>query len=369
DPGTNGPVEGSVCVAGGINGTIVTSFNTVDGLMNVTCSRPAGEVTTLAGTAGSTGEDNANGISASFNYPVGVAVDGSGNVYVADQFNHLIRKISPTGDVTTLAGTAGSTGANNANGTSASFNYPTGVAVDGSGHVYVADSSNHLIRKISPSGVVTTLAGDAGNSGAVDGNGTSASFNKPFGVAVDGSGYVYVADQDNHLIRKISPAGVVTTLAGDGSFGEDNANGISASFNNPVGVAVDGSGNVYVADQSNHLIRKISPTGDVTTLAGTAGNSGEDNANGTSASFSYPSGVAVDGSGNVYVADYGNHLIRKISPSGDVTTLAGTAGNSGAVNANGISASFSTPFGVAIDGSGNVYVADYSNHLIRKILG
>jgi sugar lactone lactonase YvrE len=309
DPGTNGPVEGSVCVAGGVNGTIVTSFNTVDGLMNVTCRRPAGEVITLAGTADSDGEDNANGISASFNNPTGVAVDESGNVYVADQSNDLIRKISPTGDVTTLAGNP-TWGAVNGNGTSASFDFPSGVAVDGSGYVYVADKNNSLIRKISPTGDVTTLAG-TGNPGAVNGNGTLASFNFPNGVAVDGSGNVYVADKNNHLIRKISPTGDVTTLAGTGNPGAVNGNGTLASFNFPYGVAVDGSGNVYVADQNNHLIRKISPTGDVTTLAGT-GSPGAVNGNGTLASFNNPAGVAVDGSGNVYVADKNNSLIRKI---------------------------------------------------------
>ncbi|MFT6292691.1 MAG: sugar lactone lactonase YvrE, partial [Ilumatobacter sp.] len=249
--------------------------------------------------------------SASFDYPSGVAVDGSGNVYVADRSNHLIRKISPTGDVTTLAGNAGNSGAVDDNGTSASFYFPSGVAVDGSGYVYVADTGNHLIRKISPTGVVTTLAGNAGNSGADNGTGTSASFNNPYGVAVDGSGYVYVADTFNSLIRKISSTGVVTTLAGDGSRSAVNGNGISASFDFPLGVAVDGFGNVYVADQNNDLIRKISSTGVVTTLAGD-GSRGAVNANGTSASFFTPYGVAVDGSGNVYVGEQGNHLIRKI---------------------------------------------------------
>jgi sugar lactone lactonase YvrE len=200
EPGTNGTVEGSVCVAGGVNGIIVTSFNAVDGLMNVTCSRP-GDVTILAGTAGFDGAVNGNGTSASFNNPAGVAVDESGNIYVADRLNHLIRKISPTGDVTTLAGT-GFDGAVNGNGTSASFGNPVGVAVDESGNVYVADTSNDLIRKISSTGDVTTLAG-TGSGGAVNGNGTSASFKYPYGVAVDGSGNVYIADRSNHLIRRI----------------------------------------------------------------------------------------------------------------------------------------------------------------------
>jgi len=216
--------------------------------------------------------------------------------------------------VTTLAG-SGSQGSANGTGTAASFAWPAGAAVDGSGNVYVADTFNHLIRKITSAGVVTTLAG-TGSSGSANGTGTAASFNNPWGVAVDGSGNVYVADQSNHLIRKITAAGVVTTLAGTGSAGSANGTGTAASFNYHWGVAVDGSGNVYVGDSNNHLIRKITSAGVVTTLAG-SGSSGSADGTGTAASFRYPTGVAVDGSGNVYVGDLGNHLIRKIT-----TTLA-----------------------------------------------
>jgi len=276
------------------------------------------EVTTLAGI-GSPGYANGTGTAASFNYPTGVAVDGSGNLYVADQHNHLIRKITSAGVVTTLAG-IGSQGYANGTGTAASFNYPWGVAVDGSGNLYVADQGNHLIRKITSAGVVTTLAG-SGSSGSADGTGTAASFHDPTGVAVDGSGNLYVADKNNHLIRKITSAGVVTTFAGSGSSGSADGTGTAASFYRPDGVVVDGSGNVYVADRNNHLIRKITSAGVVTTLAG-SGSAGSADGTGTAASFSYPSGVAVDGSGNVYVGDSDNHLIRKITttlPSGSAT--------------------------------------------------
>jgi len=321
-----------------------------------------GVVTTLAGS-GNEGSANGTGTAASFGAPYGVAVDGSGNVYVADNLSNLIRKITAAGVVTTLAG-SGSAGAANGTGTAASFYTPSGVAVDGSGNVYVADFRNNLIRKISAAGVVTTLAG-SGSAGASNGTGTAASFYFPFGVAVDGSGNVYVADQDNNLIRKITAAGVVTTLAGSGSAGAANGTGTAASFFAPTGVAVDGSGNVYVADEGNNLIRKITPAGVVTTLAG-SGSTGSANGTGTAASFYYPFGVAVDGSGNVYVADYGNNLIRKITAAGVVTTLAGS-GSAGAANGTGTAASFAGPFGVAVDGSGNVYVADTLNSLIRKI--
>ncbi len=326
-------------------------------------------VTTLAGMAGMPGSVNGTGTSASFRNPFGVATDAAGNVYVADRLNHLIRKITPAGVVTTLAGMAGTTGSANGTGTAASFNTPTGVATDAAGNVYMADFGNHLIRKITPAGVVTTLAGMAGMPpGSVNGTGTAASFAKPTGVATDAAGNVYVADQVNQLIRKITPAGVVTTLASmAGTQGSANGTGTAASFDLPGGVATDAAGNVYVADSGNHLIRKITPAGVVTTLAGMAGTFGIANGIGTAASFDIPAGVATDAAGNVYVADFLNHLIRIITPAGVVTTLAGMATVQGSANGTGTSASFNFPGGVATDAAGNVYVADQFNHLIRKI--
>jgi sugar lactone lactonase YvrE len=300
----------------------------------------------------------------SFSLPTGVAVDASGNIYVAAKFAHEIRKISSTGVVTTLAG-SGTAGSANGTGTAASFYNPTGVAVDVSGNIYVADKSNHKIRKITAAGVVTTLAG-SGTAGSADGTGTAATFNNPAGVAVDASGNIYVADKDNHKIRKITAAGVVTTLAGSGTDGSADGTGTAATFSLPEGVAVDASGNIYLADTGNDKIRKITAAAVVTTLAG-SGTAGSTDGTGTAATFDLPTGVAVDAFGNIYVADQNNHKIRKITSAGVVTTLAGS-GTDGLVDGTGTAAFFYNPTGVAVDVFGNIYVADTRNSKIRKII-
>ncbi len=328
----------------------------------------AGVVSTLAGT-GSTGSANGPGITASFTYPTGIAVDGSGNIYVADEGDDLIRKITPGGGlVTTLAGQAGVAGAANGMGTTATFNSPWGVAVDSSGNVYVADEGNNMIREITPAGQVSTLAG-SGYSGSANGTGTGSSFDAPTGVAVDSSGNVYVADEGNDLIRKITSGGVVSTLAGQaGVAGATNGTGTAASFNNPFGIAVNPASEIsFVGDTGNELTRETTSGGVVSTLAGQAGAAGATNGTGTAASFNNPTGIALDSSGNVYVADEKNNLIREITSGGVVSTLAGQAGVTGTANGSGTMASFDNPYGVAVDGSGNVYVADTINNLIREI--
>ncbi|MGG1943808.1 NHL repeat-containing protein [Trinickia sp. NRRL B-1857] len=309
------------------------------------------QVSTLAGT-GTWGAANGQAAVATFNDPCGVFVDAAGNAYVADTGNHLIRKIDASGNVTTLAATT-------------HFDFPNGLTVDASGNVYIADSGDNLIRKMDPNGNVTTLAGSS-TGGAANGRGTAASFNFPTGLAVDASGNVFVADMGNNLIRKIDPSGNVTTLAGSGAQGSANGLGTTASFKSPRGLALDASGNLYVADSGNNVIRKIDASGNVTTFAG-SGAKGSVNAQGTAASFSAPSGVSLDTSGNVYVADSGNNLIRKIDAAGNVTTLAGS-GAQGMTNGQGASASFYDPEGINVDAAGNVYVADTLNNVIRKIV-
>ena len=335
-----------------------------------------GIVTTFAGRMSTSGSANGSSTTARFSYPTGVAVGNGGTLYVADYGNSLIRKVSSTGTVSTLAGSAGSTGSINGTGSTALFNQPCDVAVDlNSGSVYVADSGpyssnpgNQLIRKITSTGVVSTLAGQVIAPGSVNGTSSAASFNHPSGAAVDSNGNVYISDFANQVIRKISPAGVVTTLAGMvGVTGTSNGTGTAARFNGPVALAVDSSGNVYVADNQNHGIRKITPAGVVTTLAGRLGTSGTNNGTGTAARFNNPLGVAVDTSGNVYVGDTWNHEIRKITPAGVVTTLAGLAGTSGTNDGVGVAARFSYPENVAVDGSNYVYVADEGNNCIRKV--
>ena len=267
------------------------------------------------------------------------------------------------GIVTTLAGSS-TYGYADGTGSAARFNAPAGVAVDSSGTVYVADYGDQRIRKISSAGVVTTLAG-SGMYGFADGTGAAAQFKNPEGVAVDSSGTVYVADLGNQRIRKITPAGVVTTLAGSGVAGFADGTGVAAQFYAPASVAVDSSGTVYVGDTYNNRIRKITPAGVVTTLAG-SGIQGFADGTGSVAQFAHPRGVVVDSAGTVYVADTSNHRIRKISSAGVVTTLAG-AGTSGFADGTEAAAQFNLPFGVAVDPSGTVYVADRNNNRIRTI--
>ena len=357
---------GQICSLGG-SAVGSVALNSITDIA-VTCVPSSATVTTLAGTAGAIGSANGTGTAASFNTPTDIAMDAAGNGYVADSSGNTIRKITSNGTVSTLAGTAGVTGAADGSGAAASFYAPSGVAVDTVGNVYITDSGNGTIRKITPDGVVSTLAGTAGVYGATDGIGAAASFYAPAGIGVDAAGNVYVADRGNNTIRKVTPTGTVTTLAGTaGVYGSADGTGAAASFYFPIGIALDASNNIYVGDGLNTL-RKITPAGLVTTLAGTAGIIGSADGAGAAASFSGIGGIALDAAGNIYLADQGNNLIRKVTPSGVASTLAGTSGRAGAVDGAGGSASFKIPSSVALDTAGNIYVTDLGNATIRKIM-
>jgi uncharacterized repeat protein (TIGR02543 family) len=320
----------------------------------------------LAGNM-TTGSNDGVGTNASFNGPAGIAVDSSGNVFVADSWNHTIRKITTNGSVSTYAGLAGTSGSTDGAISSARFKSPYGLAIDKTNNLYVADLGNHTIRKITPTGVVSTLAGTAGSLGTTDGQGSIARFKYPKGLTVDATGTVYVADTDNHTIRRISTYGLVNTVAGTaGSAG--NANGLTttAQFNSPRGIAVDSGGNLYVADTGNHTIRKVDNTGNVTTLAGAPGVSGNMDLTGNAARFSSPYAIAMDSDGTLAVSESCD--IRKVTLAGRVTTIAGQAGQGNPAGRDGVGsmARFSQPIGPAIDSAGNYYVADWSRNLIRK---
>ena len=319
---------------------------------------PAGVVTTVAGAAGNTGSTDGPAASARFNTPRGIAADGASNLYIADTNNYTIRKITPAGTVSTLAGSAGFAGIANGTGSQARFRRPRGIAVNSANEIFVADETGQTIRKVTASGVVITFAGTSVgvSGGPVDGNGTAARFNAPRGVSVDAAGNVYVADAGNGAIRRITPAADVTTLAGSGTRGSADGTSSAASFNFPAGVAAAPGGDVLVADTSNCLIRRVTAAGVTTTLAGSRDIFGSADGDGAAARFNFTIGVATDSTGNVYVGDSGNRLIRKITPTGSVASLT-----------NGSSASLLVaPSGVVVDGNGSVLVANYgASNIVR----
>lgn len=329
---------------------------------------PTGAVTTLAGSPGRSGGVDGTGSAARFSSPGGIVLDGTGNLYVADAGSCAIRKVAADGTVTTFAGTAGLCGGADGTGPAARFNRPSDVAIDGNGNLYVADRDNHTIRKITAARVVTTLAGSAGMRGVMEGTGAAARFNEPLGVAVDGAGTVYVCDSGNNTIRRVTAAGVVTTFAGFGEPGGVDGVGTAAMFDHPADVVLGPFSTLYVADTGSHLIRKVTvPGASVTTLAGTAGQRGSADGTGPAARFDAPTGIAVDATGNLYAVDHGNSTIRKISTGAVVTTLAGAAEPRGGADGTRATATFARPFGVAADGAGNLYVADQENHTIRTV--
>lgn len=365
--------------------------------------------TTLAGTS-STGTTDGVGTAARFNQPRRVAVDRAGNLYVADTENCAIRKITPAGVVSTLAGTAGLPGSVDGQGATARFGKLQGIVVDSTGNLFVVDGDNDTIRKITPTGVVSTLAGTAGSDGSTDGTGSAARFSWLRGITIDAADNLYVVDKQS--LRKITSGGVVTTVAPLQDFVEDvvadnrgnffvtfyagivkiaadgtstvfagrrtnsgtdqgsvDGPGSMARFANPSGLAIDRNGNLFVADTGNCTIRQITADAVVTTVAGSAGSPGDADGVGFAARFGYPTGLSVDEGGNVAVADTSNNTIRKIAPGGVVATLAGLSQSKsvGSTDGVGAAARFGNPAGIAVTTAGICYVSDYDNHIIRKV--
>lgn len=318
-------------------------------------------VSTLAGS-GNTGFADGVGSAASFNLPTGAVADKSGNIYIADGLNRAIRKITPDGTVTVIAGN-GTTGHIDGLGTLARFDCPSGITIDAAGNLYISDAVGSLIRKITPDGNVSTIAGGILNSSA-NGTGSMVGFNIPKDLTITSTGYIYVADTYNHLIRQITPDGVVSTFAGNGSPALVDGTATKASFNYPTAITVDSKGNLYVADAGNNAIRKITPDGMVSTLAGSAAE-GSSDGTGANAYFKYPQGITIDAKNNLYVSDGQNNRIRKITLKGVVTTIAGS-GMPGRADGVGTAATFNYPLGLTTDAAGNIYVVD-DNYIIRKI--
>lgn len=328
----------------------------------------AGVVTSYAGVIGTSGADDGDRHSAHFSYPAGIAVDALHTIYVADTNNGVIRKIAADGTVTTFAGATSTIGDQDGEGAGARFHTPYGLAVDANNTLYVADRDNNTIRKITATGTVTTLAGSSLQAGSADGPALQALFRRPVAIAAGADGSLYVADSGNNTIRKIDSQGNVTTIAGlAGTSGSANGTGSAARFSVPSGIAIDRAANVYVADRNNDQIRKITPAGVVTTFAGAFSCDSYRDGAASVACFSEPESLAIDGSGNVYVGDSLNDVIRKISPLGLVTTIAGKAAVSGSLDGTGDAARFNGPASLAFDGSATLYVSDRQNHALRII--
>jgi len=334
----------------------------------------AGVITTVAGngTAGFYG-DGAKAPTAALDHPNAVALDNAGNLYIADAGNFRIRKVTPAGIITTIAGN-GSAAVSGDGGpaSAAGIGYPEGIAVGPDGKIYIADDRNNNIRMINTDGIITTIAGN-GNGGydADDVPATAAALGYPFAVAADGGGNVYIAEPGSQRVRRIGPDGIIRAFAGGSVQGWDGDGGpaTAAMLNQPCGVALDAAGNVYIAERQNVRIRKVNTSGIISTIAGNGsygyGTSG-DNGPASAAQLYSPQSIAVDASGNIYFVDF--QTVRKISAVGSIYTIAGT-GQGGYSGDGGyaVYATLGNPSGIAVDNNGVLYIADMSNNRVRKV--
>ena len=332
-------------------------------LLTFTSAASAQLVSTFAGN-GESGHRDGFGGDASFSYPVAVCADPSNTLYVADAVNHVIRVVYTSGEVRTFAGAAGQRGSTDGPASAARFDYPNGIAC-GAGEVFVADTGNSTIRRIA-GGVVTTIAGKTGIPGWTDGRGTGARFGTPTGIVRDLDGTLYVADTTNHTLRRIAPDLAVVTVAGSyGEAGNIDGRGADARLSNPRGLTIDSSGNVFIADMENDAIRVFRRDGTLQTLAGGKAAGARD---GTLADAQFNKPVAIARlSDGFLVVDGENHTIRRISDAGEVTTVAGASLLRGFDDGPALSARFDYPYGIAVDGRERVYIADMSNHAIRML--
>ncbi|MGV3756819.1 MAG: NHL repeat-containing protein [Verrucomicrobiota bacterium] len=337
-------------------------------LLGVVIVQAQDAVTTLNPGDGSPGYANGPLAGAKFNDPAGLVFDTQGNLFVADSRNHVIRKVAVDGTVSLLAGTVGEAGFANGNGAGVKFDTPFGVALAGDGSLLVADTGNHILRRVDMSGVVTTYAGWAGTAGNTNGTLAEARFRSPLGLKRDTAGNIWVADSGNHTVRRITPAGLVETVAGvPDAWGAADGPAASAKFNGPVDVAVAVDGRVFISDGFNHVIRCLGTNGMVTTIAGLAGAADWADGQGAQARFWNPAGLAFDHAGNLYVADSRNHVIRKVAMDGVVTTVSGSGRHAGLADGVNRAGRYFNPYGLAFDAGGNLVVSDSYNQTLRQV--
>ncbi len=333
-------------------------------------------ITTFAGNGNATfSGDGGPATNASLNHPTGLTIDTAGSVFIADADNWRVRKVTSGGIISTVAGSGvfGSGGDGSA-AVNAAFSDLSGVVVDAAGNLYIADSGNHRVRKVTPAGVVTALAGTGVQGGSGDGGlAVNAQLNRPIGVALDAAGFLYICDSSNHNVRRVNlSTGIITTYAGNGlaAFAGDGGQATSASLMFPLGIALDKNGNLFIADAGNSAVRKVATNGVISTVAGTGNHAGfaGDGAFATAALLNLPAGVTVDGNGILFIADSGNNRVRRVDGAGIINTMAGGA-NDGFSGDNGPpgNALLSFPWGMAIDAAGSLYIADRANNRVRRI--